>query len=92
MMTIITVIKSPGLHLIKHHEMKTYGGVKYGSRVLNLGTGWRTVVGFIFLSFYPRGYSPRYPLDRRLGGPQSRSGRYEDEKKTLAPIIIIIIM
>jgi len=23
----------------------------------------------------PRGKSPRYPLDRRLGGPQSRSGR-----------------
>jgi hypothetical protein len=23
---------------------------------------------------YPRGKSPRYPLDRRLGGPQSRSG------------------
>jgi hypothetical protein len=24
---------------------------------------------------YPRGKSPQYPLDRRLGGPQSRSGR-----------------
>jgi hypothetical protein len=24
----------------------------------------------------PRGESPRYPLDRRLGGPQSRSGRH----------------
>jgi hypothetical protein len=23
--------------------------------------------------FYPRGKDPRYPLDRRLGGPQSRS-------------------
>jgi hypothetical protein len=24
---------------------------------------------------YPWGKDPRYPLDRRLGGPQSRSGR-----------------
>jgi hypothetical protein len=26
-------------------------------------------------ALYPRGKDPRYPLDRRLGGPQSRSGR-----------------
>jgi hypothetical protein len=25
-------------------------------------------------ALYPRGKGPRYPLDRRLGGPQSRSG------------------
>jgi hypothetical protein len=29
---------------------------------------------------YPQGKSPRYPLDRRLGGPQSRSGRGGEEK------------
>jgi hypothetical protein len=29
---------------------------------------------------YPRGNSPRYALDRRLGGPQSRSGRRGEEK------------
>jgi hypothetical protein len=28
----------------------------------------------------PRGKSPQYPLYRRLGGPQSRSGRLEEEK------------
>jgi hypothetical protein len=28
--------------------------------------------------FTPRGNSPRYPLDRRLGGTQSRSGRREE--------------
>jgi hypothetical protein len=27
-----------------------------------------------------RGKSPRYPLDRRLGGSQSRSGRCGEEK------------
>jgi hypothetical protein len=28
----------------------------------------------------PPGESPRYPLDARLGGPQSRSGRRGEEK------------
>jgi hypothetical protein len=28
----------------------------------------------------PPGKEPRYPLDRRLGGPQSRSGRCGEEK------------
>jgi hypothetical protein len=27
------------------------------------------------VALYPLGKDPRYPLDRRLGGPQSRSGR-----------------
>jgi hypothetical protein len=31
----------------------------------------------------PLGNRPRYPLDRRLGGPQSRSGRCEVEKYLL---------
>jgi hypothetical protein len=29
---------------------------------------------------YPRGKRPRYPLDRRLGGPQSQSGPRGEEK------------
>jgi hypothetical protein len=33
------------------------------------------VVSFTPLPLYPRGMSPWYPLGRRLGGPQSRSGR-----------------
>jgi hypothetical protein len=33
-------------------------------------------------ALYPRGKNPRYPLDRRLGGPQSRSGR-RGQKKNL---------
>jgi hypothetical protein len=32
------------------------------------------------LSLYPQGKSPWYPLDRRLGEPQSRSGRGEEKK------------
>jgi hypothetical protein len=31
----------------------------------------------------PPGKSPRYPLDRRLGGLQSRSGRGDEERKHL---------
>jgi hypothetical protein len=33
----------------------------------------------------PQGKSPRYPLDRRLGGPQSRSGRGGEEKNSQPP-------
>jgi hypothetical protein len=29
---------------------------------------------------YPQGKSPSYTLDRRLGGPQGRSGRGGEEK------------
>jgi hypothetical protein len=35
---------------------------------------------FTPLSLSPRGNSPRYPLDRRLGEPQSRSGLRGGEK------------
>jgi hypothetical protein len=42
---------------------------------LDLGTSWRKVVSFTPRPLYTRGKSPRYPLDRSLGGPQSRSGR-----------------
>jgi hypothetical protein len=32
--------------------------------------------------FNPRERAPWYPLDRRLGGPQSRSGRGGEEKNS----------
>jgi hypothetical protein len=40
------------------------------------------VVSFTPRSLYPQGKSPCYPLDRRLGGPQSRSERGGDEKNS----------
>jgi hypothetical protein len=49
-------------------------------RFLDLGTNWGWVVGFTALDSLPPGKSSRYPLDRRLGVPQSRSGRYEKVK------------
>jgi hypothetical protein len=50
----------------------------------DLGTSWRWVVSFTPLPLYPRGKRLRYPLVRRLGGPQSRSGRH-GEVQILAP-------
>jgi hypothetical protein len=47
---------------------------------LDLGTSWKLVVSFRPLLLYPRGTSPWYPLDRRLGEPQSPSGRHGEEK------------
>jgi hypothetical protein len=46
---------------------------------LDVGTSWRWVVNFT-----PRPLYTRYRLDRRLGGPQSRSGRF-GEVKILTP-------
>jgi hypothetical protein len=43
--------------------------------ILDLGTIWTWVVSFMPRPLYPHGNSPWYHLDRRLGGPQSRSGR-----------------
>jgi hypothetical protein len=40
---------------------------------------------FTLRPLYPQGKSPRYPLDNRLGGPQSRSGRGGEEKNFNPP-------
>jgi hypothetical protein len=45
-------------------------------RFLNLGTSWRCVVSLTSLPLSPRGKSPWYPLEERMGGPESWSGRY----------------
>jgi hypothetical protein len=43
------------------------------------------VVGFTHQTLYSQGKSPWYPLDRRLGGPQSCSGRGGEEKNSQPP-------
>jgi hypothetical protein len=43
------------------------------------------VVSFTLRPLYPQGNSPWYPLDRRLGGPQNRSGRGGEEKNSQPP-------
>jgi len=53
----------------KHHAMKTYWEVEViFPRIINLGTRWRWVVSFTTRPLYSRSKSPRYALDRRLGG------------------------
>jgi hypothetical protein len=57
-----------------------WGSEYIDQHFLHLGTSWRWVVSFTSLPLYPRGKSPRYPLDRRLEGLQNRSGRRAEEK------------
>jgi hypothetical protein len=47
--------------------------------------GWRLVVSFTHWPLYSQGRSSRYPLDRRLGEPQSRSGPGGEEKNSQPP-------
>jgi hypothetical protein len=63
--------------------MKTYwGSGDIAPRILDLGTRWRWVVSFTPRPLYPQETSPWYPLDRRLGEPQSLSGRGDEEKNS----------
>jgi hypothetical protein len=74
------------LFLTKHHAMKAYlvyGGIS--PRIL-----WpRHYMEFSGQIHAPAaltpGKSPRYPLYRRLGGSQSRSGRGGEEKNSQLP-------
>jgi hypothetical protein len=67
--------KSP-CALTKHHAMMAYWGVEvqlyaFLTSALDGGEWSASRPG----RFTPQGKSPSYPLDRRLGGPQGRSGR-----------------
>jgi hypothetical protein len=74
------------LCLTKHHAMKTYwGSWGVAPRILDLGTRWRWVVSFTPWPLYLQRKSPWYPFDRRLAGPQSRSGRVGEEKNSQPP-------
>jgi hypothetical protein len=56
------------------------GEWRYSSTIIDLSIRWRWVFSFTPRPLYPRGKRPRYPLDRRLAGPQSRSERCVAEK------------
>jgi hypothetical protein len=74
------------LCLTKHQAMKTYwgsGGI--APHILDLGTKCRWVVSFTPRSLYLQCKSPCYPLLRRLGGPQRRSGCSGEEKNSQPP-------
>jgi hypothetical protein len=56
--------------------------------ILTLGTGWRKVVSFKPPTRFAPEEDPRYPLDRRLGRLQNRSGlsgRKKKKKEILLP-------
>jgi hypothetical protein len=42
------------------------------------------VVNFTLLKLYPQRNNSQYPMGKRLGLPQSRYGRYEEEKNIFA--------
>jgi hypothetical protein len=70
-------------YLIKHHALEPYwGSGRVDQNILDLGTRWRWVVSFTPGPLYPRGKKSQYPLYRRQGGPQSRSERGGEEKKS----------
>jgi hypothetical protein len=63
--------------------MKAYWGSGYiVPCIFDLGARWRWVVSFTPRPLYSHGKSPWYPLNRRLGGLQSRSGRGGEEKNS----------
>jgi hypothetical protein len=73
----------PVLFVTEHHTMKAYwGSGSIAPRILDLGTIWTWVFSFTPQPLYPQGKNLWYPLDRRLGGPQSRSGRGGEEKNS----------
>jgi hypothetical protein len=57
----------PVLNLALRHEGK-WGRECIDPHFLDLGTSWRWAVCFTPRPLYPRGKSPWYPLDTRLGG------------------------
>jgi hypothetical protein len=72
------------------------GSRSIAPRILHLGTRWRWVVSFTARPLYSQRKSPCYQLDRRLGGPQSRSVRSGEEKNSqplpgLEPPIIQLV-
>jgi len=77
--TVVTVKLS--LCLTKHRATKTsWGNGGIAPRILNTRLRW--VVSLKLRPLYPQGKRPLYTLDRRLGGPQSRSERNGEEKKS----------
>jgi hypothetical protein len=68
---------------LRHEDVWGSGCIDPG--FLDLGTIWRSVVSFTPRPLYPCGKSPRYPLDRRLGGPQNWSELCGEEKILATP-------
>jgi hypothetical protein len=68
-------------HCCKVVPVNVYGGSGcIDPYFLDLGISRRWAVSYTPQPLYPRGKKPWYPLQRRLGGPQSRYGQHGEEK------------
>jgi hypothetical protein len=77
------------LCLTKHHAMKAYrGSAGITPRIFGLGARWGEWSASRPGHFTPKERAPQYPLYRKLGGPQSRSGRGGEEKNSQPPLEI----
>jgi hypothetical protein len=65
--------------------MKIYWGGSIAPRILTLGARWRWVISVTLRPLNLRENDSKYPVDRSLGGLQSRSERGGEEKKIPAP-------
>jgi hypothetical protein len=75
----------PCAYLIKHHHEDVLGGGSMAPLVLTSaldGGEWSDSPPDRFI---PRGNAPQYPLNRRLGESQSRSGRCRGNKNLIPP-------
>lgn len=64
---------------------------------INLGATWRSLLSYTPRPLYTGRKSPWYPLGRRLGGPQSRSGRdvkrrISDHIRNRTPIVHLAVL
>jgi hypothetical protein len=73
----------PVLFLTEHHAMKAYWGSRgIAPPILDVSTRWGWMVSFTPRPLYHQGKSPWCPVDRKLCGPKSRSGRGGEEKNS----------
>jgi hypothetical protein len=71
--------------LVKHYDMKTYGEWGLAPPFLTSALVGREWSASRPCHFIPRGNNPQYPLDRRLGGLQSRYGCCGEETNLALP-------
>jgi hypothetical protein len=74
-----------------HHRLVPFPSIHRVERLLQWGSSrllnlLHEALRFTPRPLYPQGKSPWYPLNRRLGGPQSRSGRCGEEKNSQPPL------
>jgi hypothetical protein len=70
-----------------YHAMETHGGVAmYLHAFLTLAFGGGEWTASRPSRFTHQGKSPWYLMDKRLGGPQSRSGRGGEDKNSIIPL------